>query len=266
MNPFGKTYYAWVVGVAVLVILLALAIIRFHFMGLTPDEKVGVATLTPLLLLIVTFMELRRNIGLQRAAFIKDYVSQFFTNPYLYQTFHELIYTYANPLFNKVDNIKKEKGLDELPFEQRPIFDPFMELQGERQAGSRLYHPAVFQGSPEEKRLDALLGYFDVVGYYRKEGYLRTEDIAGSIGYFLAVMSARRVIHDYLELNRKTWEDEINSTTGVTSVWATPPFAYLRDLLDQIESYNERVEKKNRKQQQKKRDGKNVPPSSGEVT
>jgi predicted outer membrane lipoprotein len=232
---FGKTYYAWVIG-AVLASEMAI-ITAIRFLRLEPDVKVGIVTFTAIPLLLITVMELGRNLRLQRAAFIKDYISQFFTNVDLYQTFHELIYDYTDVRFEKVESIRKEQHLDN---QEKPVFAPFESLQGGRQTGSRLYHPRLFQGSPEERRLDALLGYFDVIAYYYAKGYLRIEDIVGSVGYFLAVMKARKVVSDYLKANREAWMNpEYNSSMGVT-----PPFAYLQRLLDDIQEYNARFERR----------------------
>ncbi len=231
---FGRTYYAWVFGA---ILASETAIILFiRLLRLETDLKVGIVAFTATPLLVITLMELGRNLRLQRAAFIKDYVSQFFTNVELYQTFHELIYTYTNSVFEKVDGIRKDQKLDNC---EKPVFAPFAEIQSDRQVGSRLYHPQLFQGSPEERKLDALLGYFDVIGFYYAKGYLRIEDIVGSVGYFLAVMKARQVVCYYLKINREAWADpEYNRTMGVT-----PPFAYLNRLLDDIQEYNLRFEK-----------------------
>ncbi len=244
MSMFGKTYYAWVVGAVLASETIILVIMRA--LRLEPDVKVGIATFTAVPLLVVTLMELGRNLRLQRAAFIKDYVSQFFTNVDLYQAFHELIYSYGNELFEEVDSIRKQQKLDR---EEKPVFEPFKELQKGREVGSRLYHPRLFQGSAEERRLDALLGYFDVIAYYYARGYLRIEDIVGSIGYFLAVLKARKVVEHYMNFNRETWKEdkEYSNTMGVT-----PPFSYLRRLLDDLHDYNKDSEDKIKKLQEKR--------------
>lgn len=243
MTMFGKTYYGWVVA-AVLAAEIVI-IVAMRLLHLEPDVKVGIATFTAVPLLVVTLMELGRNLRLQRAAFIKDYVSQFFTNVDLYQTFHELIYSYTNSLFEKLETIRKQQNLDT---HEKPVFAPFEELQAGRQIGSRLYHPRLFQGSIEERKLDALLGYFDVIAYYYAKGYLRIEDIAGSVGYFLAVIKARQVVSDYMKVNREAWATpDYNNTMGVT-----PPFAYLQRLLDDLQEYNQHFEKHIKKLQSKR--------------
>ena len=245
-SMFGKTYFAWVVAAILaseIVILIAMRLLH-----LRPELTVGVATFTAVPLLVFTLMELGRNLRLQRAAFIKDYVSQFFTNGDLYQTFHELIYSYTNDLFEKIDAIKEEQKLGRSDDEKRPLFEPFEDLQDGRPIGSRLYHPRLFQCSPEERRLDGLLGYFDVIAYYYAKGYLRIEDIAGSVGYFLAVIRARDVVADYLKLNREAWtKAEYNSSMGVT-----PPFAYLHRLLEDLDKYNRHSEARIKKLQSKR--------------
>ena len=236
---FSRQYFIWIIAAvlgteAVLFVVVSLA-------GLQPDIKVGVAAYTATPLFVVTLMELARNLRLQRAAFIKDYVSQFFTDTNLYQTFHDLIYTYPTSVLEKIDQLRVKKKLDKAA---RPVFDPFASLQGDREVGSRFYHPRLFQGSPEERRLDALLGYFDVIAYYYAKGFLRIEDIAGSIGYFLAVMRARAVIAEYMRLTEEAWHSEEYRRMG-----STPPFAYLRRLLDDINQYDKRFESRIKKLQ-----------------
>ena len=239
---FDKAYYLWVV-IAVLFTEAAI-ILTARFLGLETDVKVGIVAFTAIPLFVVTLMELGRNLRLQRAAFIKDYISQFFTNPELYQTFHELIYAFPNSLFERLETIRKDQNLDN---QDKPVFEPFKELQKDRAVGSRLYHPHLFQGSVEERRLDALLGYFDVIAYYYAKGYLRIEDIGGSVGYFLSVMRARKVVSDYMELNEEVWKLPEYKSMGVT-----PPFAYLRRLLDDIDKHNRRFEKQIKKLQNKR--------------
>jgi predicted DNA-binding transcriptional regulator len=233
MTMFGRAYYIWVVVIVLVTELTIITAVRV--LSLETDLKVGIVAFTAAPLFIITLMELGRNLRLQRAAFIKDYISQFFTKSELYQTFHELVYTYTDSVFERVDKIRDEQNLDVKP---KPVFDPFDNLQAGRQVGSRLYHPRLFQTSPEERRLDALLGYFDVIAYYYAKGFLRIEDIAGSVGYFLAVMKARKVICEYMKLNHEAWSSpEYNRKMG-----ATPPFSYLERLLDDIQKYNERFE------------------------
>jgi len=43
----------------------------------------------------------------------------------------------------------------------------------------RLYDPSTFQFSEEERRLDALLGFFDILGYHHHRGVVHMQDIAG---------------------------------------------------------------------------------------
>jgi hypothetical protein len=231
---FVKRYALFVILVITCTELVLFAMTRFF--GLEPDPKVGIATYMAIPLLVITVFELMRNLRLQRAAFIKDYVSQFFTDAELYQAFHDLVYTYTTAKFAEVEKIRREKNLDS---HDKPVFEPFKELQGDRGIGRRFYHPALFQGSLEERRLDALLGYFDVIAYYYAKGFLRIEDIIGSIGYFLAVMQDRPVIKEYMRVNKEAWQSPEYRTMGVT-----PPFSYLRRLLADVETYNRKFESK----------------------
>jgi hypothetical protein len=236
---FKNTYFAWLLAAVAITELLLLGIVSAF--KLKPDVQVGITAYTATPLFVVTLMELARSIRLQRAAFIKDYISRFFTDKELYQTFHELIYSYPDSAFEKIEKIRADQQLDKA---ERPVFDAFTQMQGERQPGSRFYHPCLFQGSPEERKLDAFLGFFDVIAYYYARGFLRIEDIAGSVGYFLAVLRARKVVTEYMKLNDEAWRSPEYKTMGTT-----PPFSYLRRLLDDLDSYNRTFEGRIRKMQ-----------------
>jgi hypothetical protein len=180
-------------------------------------------------LLVITCSELGRNIQLQKAGFIRDYISQFFLNTELYQTFHELIYTYSDDKFNEIEAITKaQTNLNTAP---KPVFAIFDNLQNGRTSGARLYHPAFFQASPEERRLDALLGYLDVIAYYYVKGYLQIEDVIGSLGYFLAIMQARKVIVVYMNVVEEKAKEYEKS--GIM-----PPFRYVKHLLNDVAVFN----------------------------
>lgn len=104
-------------------------------------------------------------------------------------------------------------------------------LQDGRKEGFRFYHPDIFQGSVEEKRLDSLLGYFSIIACYCvKEELLSIDDINGSIGYHLTVMDARTVVKEYMTVIEDGWEKE-----GYADKFGMdPPFHYLKILLEEL--------------------------------
>ncbi len=235
---FGRYYSFYVLGT----ILIVLGIYYYISSSTSQiNDKIITAAFTGCLF-IITLFEFLRNQNLQKAAFIRDYISQFFLHAELYQTFHDLIYTYDNEKFKEVEKILKEKGLSgESP--NKPIFKDFEHLQGDRLPGARLYHPAVFQYSPEERRLDALFGYFDVIAFYYDKGYLKIEDVVGSIGVFLTFMTARDVSRAYLGIVDDKWENDPKFiASGVNQ-----PFFYLKCLLKAVKKYNEKKRKESLK-------------------
>ena len=247
---FMSFIFARAYNICLLVIILALEILLgiAIFSGYYAiDHSISVLTFTAIPLFGISLFELRRKLNLQRAAFIKEYVSQFFTHAELYRTFHELIYSYGNSTFEEVQrrvgsDVEKLRNSNPLPF-----FDLFEDLQKERKEGARIYHPALFQCSAEERRLDCLLGYFDVIAYYYGNGYLRIEDIAGSISYFLGVIRSRDVITAYFELNKKMWAENIEY---YGKIGPTPPWNYLEKLLSDLDLYNKENKEKFKKLQQ----------------
>ena len=183
-------------------------------------------TVGSLLALTVVIIQLARKLMLDRAAFIENYISKFFVDQTLYKAFNDLIYRYENDTFKKVECIRIKEDLDKEP---KPVFEPFSDCQAGREIGSRLYHPKLFQGSPEEMRLDCVLGYFNVIAYRYKKGLLHLDDISGSIGYCLLVMRSRMVIKEYLELQESAWGNASYQKFG-----HTPPFMHLRKLMDDV--------------------------------
>ena len=69
--------------------------------------------------------------------------------------------------------------------------------------GERLYHPAIFQGSKEEARLDKFLQYIDLIAYYYNSKIISKDELHGSIGSIIMTLSERRVIKYYLDILRE---------------------------------------------------------------
>ena len=159
-------------------------------------------------LFIAAHVQLQKNREYQRAAFLGEYVSRIFTDKEFSDTFHYLIYTYNDHCFCKVKIKLKDDGITR-DSGQKAMYQCLesLPIQDGREEGFRFYHPDVFQGSAEEKRLDSLLGYFNIVAYYyKKEKLLSIDDINGSIGYHLAVMSARTIVSEYMNIIEADWE------------------------------------------------------------
>ena len=116
--------------------------------ALTFSGKVGLTAFTGVPLLLLAVIQIDRAIRLQRASFVKDYVSKFFIEKGLYENFHELIYTYSDKFFEQVDEALQEvDGQDNKSDKTIQNGDTV-----------RRYHPKTFQGSSEERKLDVILG------------------------------------------------------------------------------------------------------------
>lgn len=190
-------------------------------------------------LFVAAHVQLRKNHEYQRAAFLGEYVSKIFTNKEFSDTFHYLIYTYSDDLFCRVkvkledDGIIKDGeviGASDHKTMYRCLGS--LPLQGGREEGLRLYHPIMFQGSAEERRLDSLLGYLNIVAYYykKKEKLLSIDDIDGSIGYHLTVMGTRTVIAEYMDFMKNGWKKK-----GYAEKFGMQqPFHYLKMLLEDL--------------------------------
>jgi hypothetical protein len=203
-------------------------------------HDINIQTFTVLPLFILAILQLGYNGRLQRTDFLRNYSEGFFTNEDLYSAFHQLVYTYRDSDFEKVETeVRKRQAAgtlnDETP---RPVFLDVKRSLGADELGSRLYHPYCFQGSQEERRLDMLLGYFDLLGYHHARGYLSIEDIAGSLGHYLNILSRRKVIIELRRIYSEAAADpEYAKYNGRLS-----PFRYFEMLMQSIETFNKKDE------------------------
>jgi hypothetical protein len=203
--------------------------------------EITIQTYTVIPLFILAILQLAYNGRLQKTDFLRNYSEEFFTNEALYSAFHQLVYTYRDSDFEKVEALITEheaaKTLsDKTP---RPVFTSIQRSLGVEEIGCRLYHPKYFQGSPEERRLDMLIGYFDLLGYHHMRGYLSIEDIAGSLGHYLNMLSRRKVIQSL----RAIYRDAVLDSDYAKHNGRIRPFYYFEELMRSIENFNSRIEK-----------------------
>ncbi len=236
-----------------LLVLLELAIGELTMRGyLKFDRKVeAVAFFTVAGFAIVVF-QLWQGYAVQRARFLTDYLAMIYTDKDLSSAFHDLVETYSNKLFEQVDEIAtKEKAMERSEKENAPIFDIFNGLQGPRLNlnGQRYYHPDCFQGSEEERKLDALIGYLDIVGYHYYYGLIRMKDLAAVLNYQLAALSSRKVIANYLHISGEEWWG--TTSMGAGSGGAPLPYLYFRNMLGDYVTYNEQHKARLAREQRK---------------
>jgi hypothetical protein len=151
----------------------------------------------------ITILTLTQTVALQRGAFVKDYIAQFFLRPELYGTWHDLVYRYSNELFNEVDAFV---NLNQLATSQeKPVQLALSSEMVRKWSNIIIYHPNCFQGSEHERKLDAMLGDLNVIGYYHYRGLVSLNDISGSLGYFLAFVRYRKVVQCYIDSVKNEW-------------------------------------------------------------
>jgi hypothetical protein len=206
------------------------------------DGKIESVALVTTVILIFTVFQLEGALCLQRAGFIKEYASRIFTDPELRSAFHELVYRYNNEIFSEIDKIARSKteNIDLLPTaltvggEFKPIFFEVPEqFKNRSKKGARYYHPALFQRSKEEERLDALLSYLNVIGYYYHEGLLKMSDITGTLAFILIIIKERNVIARYIEICQNGWTQYTHDHT----LGLPQPLSHLQNLLNHFEMY-----------------------------
>jgi hypothetical protein len=199
----------------------------------------------------ITIFQLGQNYKTQEEKFISDYLSKLYTDKDLSGAFHDLVETYENLRFAQFnERATAMKAKEERLRRREPIFEIFDDLQGYRKnlVGSRYYHPDCFQGSEEERRLDGLLGYLDIVGYHFHHGIIPMNDLAAMLNYQLATLNGRDVIKFYLGVSASEgWfaNTDIQKQSGAVQV----PFLYLRNMLVEYQRYNEENRAKLKKDQ-----------------
>ena len=233
----------------------------------------GIAIIGVILVAAMQFGDAR---DAQRRNFVSEHVTKTFTHEDLRDTYYYLAYSYPagafwriekevecllkrkEKLLEKMFSIRKElndpgtkfrkeekkndlfnveKGLDKL---REDMFQRLEPLQGNRVEGQRLYHPRLFQGSVEEKRLDSLLGYFNVIAYYyySRPQTFTIKDLEGSIGFHIVSTCRNRAVAEYFAIINEVWENDRERLTQLYG--ERKPFSYLQDLAKDLEKLREK--------------------------
>lgn len=186
------------------------------------DKHIGLAVFGGLPVLLLTLIQLYTGSIVQRASLVKDLAAKIYTDEKLAETFHSLVYTYDDKTlksFLDADKVKRE------------------EMNAGRVPGSRLFDPATVSGTEEERRLDALLGYLDIIAYHHHRRLIHMRDIAGVLGYHLAIIGNRQAITAYRASIPEFWQNSMfGQIYGTNSV----PLRYLDKLLKDYQAYCER--------------------------
>lgn len=193
-------------------------------------------------LFIVTIASLVKSYRVQTAGFVRDHIANFLANKDLYSAFHDLIYKYNDDVWKNTKKLCQQtiNGYDPFNIKMDKCWVDLQNINTNKQQGSRFYHPAVFQGSLEEQRLDAVLHYFDILAYNRKQKLISIDDITGVSGYHLTVIGSRRIIRYYLNINKVQWK----KLPYHKKMRSEEPFKNLRRLLFEIKLRNIKMRKK----------------------
>lgn len=188
-------------------------------------------------------LTLRRNSLVQRAEFISGYLSQFYTDADLWETYHQLIYRYWDRDFEEIDDLaeedkKKMRERIENPGSYKGPLPPIeMRIVGrdENSLPPTVYHPWLFQGSEAEGKIDALLGFLNGVDYYCAKGFIGVGEVYRHMGTHLLTLQSRKVMQSYFEINDIAWRtDKFQRNMGVD-----PATKRARNLLSCVKAYDD---------------------------
>jgi hypothetical protein len=239
MRPLFTKYFG-PAAVAITLLSVGVMVILGWILEYEPKTQVDVTFYTTTPLFLLGLFQLWRTHRIQQAANIKDFLAEFRRDPNLYGAYFELIYSYDNALFEKVDSLAKAK-LSELKRceTSNPAicltadFSFIAELQGSRSEGARVFYPHFFAFSPEERRIDTLFDYFNTLGFYQQEGLIDIRDLARILGDYLAVFIDRKIVTCYLEFCGDPNKWRYDESSG-----ATEPYPYLCILFDEFRRFN----------------------------
>ncbi|MEM8676336.1 MAG: hypothetical protein AAGF83_21095, partial [Cyanobacteria bacterium P01_G01_bin.67] len=185
------------------------------------DNKINIGFIATSLIVLITSFQLVRSQKLQKANYIKELLTEFRRDTELYNAYYDLIYSYRNNVFLKIEEIAldiiKNEYNNSIDKDKLPIFTCFDHLQENRERGSYFYYPQLFHFSIEERRLDGVLDYFNTVAFYWYQGLIRMDDIVDLLGNYIDVLINRKIISNYLEYALEKWDYKNSS----------PPYLYL---------------------------------------
>ena len=195
----------------------------YYFEILKFENKTGLAAVGGIALAILALIQLHSNRILQRANVVKDLASNLYIDTELSETFHYLVYSYDNKTYNKYKDAKEKTRV---------------KMNRDRREGLRFFDPndeAKFEGSEEERRIDSLLGYIDIIAYHYHCGLINIVDIAGVLGYHLATIRKRDAITEYRESIPGFWYSSYREYG-----YESDPLRYLDHLLKEYARYCKR--------------------------
>lgn len=227
-------------GLLAFAVILVVALILIQMGVVKPRGEVDIFAIAGIPLFIATIASLAKTYRVQAAGLVRSHISELLANTDLHMAFHELIYAYRDETWEAVKAaLPTHLGRDvapKTPEMRKQSWEALAALNEGRSEGFRYYDPDFFQHSPEERRLDSVLHYFDMLAYNRERHLISVEDITGVAGYHLAVIGSRSVIRYYLARNRDWWE----KLPYKQRVGAEEPYRHLRSLLEEIERRNKR--------------------------
>lgn len=190
------------------------------------DPKISIASFVAIPAMVIGVSQLLITAHIQRASYIKDYAIRFRTDKELSESFHYLIYRYSNhfyEIYSKPANSRSADEQKELDAAQTGLTDDL-----------KFFDPKQAIGSPQERRIDNLLGFFDTVGYDLRRKLLYIPDVSGVFAYHLDHLIQRRIVQAYLKNIEEKWP---TLETFHERYIAPVPFKNLRYLLRKYEEH-----------------------------
>lgn len=194
--------------------------------GFATKYEVSIATFVAIPAAVIGIGQLVISSSIQRAGYIKDYALRFRSDKELSESFHYLVYRFGNDLYREyMANISLKQSTKTLDNAQDVV-----------PADLRFFNPQSAIGTPQERRLDNLLGFFDTIGYDLDRNLIQIADIAEIFGFQLDHFEQRDVIRTYIEAVETNWP---TMKSFHTKYKAPVPFRFFSQLIRRYVKYRE---------------------------
>ncbi len=245
-----KKYLGWILIDFIVILLLLYISINTNILALplfSSENNGSAKVLLGIAAILAVVWRLRKSALTSRSDYVRNYLSKFFLNDELNDSFYSLVQEYDRLTWEKVcaelsdynQSISNKKNKSSHSKKNKGAWKKLNAINKNRKSGTRYYHPAYFQGSEEERRLDRLLGYFDIIAFHVQNNDFPIEDVESLLGYQINAIGSSQPIKHYMEIIEDNWKDNAVYRRRFGN---TIPYYHLRQLIHDIHDRRRKAE------------------------